>query len=257
MIEAKSIHIGERVTFGNVDIKINGEFYIGNDSHLGDCEIRGNNIHFGSHLYVSKGLRVGGGGHEGPDANLWVGNRCVMHNNFINVCEPVVIGDDVGLSQEVSIITHGFWQSVLEGFPAKFEPVTIMDGVIVGYRSTILPGSHIEKDVVVGAGSVVTGYLESGIYAGVPAKHIGDFKEMTDDDKRNAIDKIMAKYARLCQFKEMMSDIRVNYPIVEVNGFFVNVESLKWWGTESRESDHFRDFIRKFGLRIYTERRFG
>ncbi|MGV7235597.1 MAG: hypothetical protein ACQ9ET_04990, partial [Nitrosomonadaceae bacterium] len=63
-IEAKSIHLGENVRFGkNVDIKINGDFHLGDYSRLGDnVKIRGNNIHFGDHLYHSSGLVIGGGG---------------------------------------------------------------------------------------------------------------------------------------------------------------------------------------------------
>ena len=30
------------------------------------------------------------------------------YNNFINVCEPILIGDDVGLSTEVAILTHKY-----------------------------------------------------------------------------------------------------------------------------------------------------
>jgi acetyltransferase-like isoleucine patch superfamily enzyme len=43
----------------------------------------------------------------------------------------------------------------------------------VGSRSTFLPGSSTDDDVVVAAGSVVHGHLEHGwIYGGVPAKKI-------------------------------------------------------------------------------------
>jgi len=68
-----------------------------------DKNIRGNNIKFGEHLFHSSGLRIGGGGRQHPDADFEIGDRCTIHNNFINVCEPVVIGDDVGLSQDVAI----------------------------------------------------------------------------------------------------------------------------------------------------------
>ena len=59
-IEANTIHIGKKTTFGyNVDIKINGDFYIGDYSHLGDnVKIRGNNIRLGDHLYHSSYSKV-------------------------------------------------------------------------------------------------------------------------------------------------------------------------------------------------------
>lgn len=141
-IIANEINIDESVDFGR-DISMNGrgEFTIGKYSRLGnDIQILGNNVIFGEHLYHRSGLRIGGGGRQHPNANFKIGYRCTIHNNFINVCEPVIIGDDVGLSHHVSIITHGYWLSVLEGYPATFAYVNLCDGVIVGYRSVILMG---------------------------------------------------------------------------------------------------------------------
>ena len=161
-IKAGQINIGRNVTFGkNIKVRCKGVFEIGDFSRLGDdTEIYGNNVKVGKHLFHSKGLRVGGGGRQHPNANLTVGDRCTIHNNFINACEPVTIGDDVGLSPEVSLSTHGYWMSALEGFPAKFEGITISSGAIVGYRSVILMGATIPRKAVVAAHSVVTGNLK-------------------------------------------------------------------------------------------------
>ena len=259
MIKAKSVHIGTgSYVSEKADIQINGDFYLGDYSKLGPCEIRGNNISFGDHLYHSKGLVVGGGGHQGPDANLTVGNRCTIHNNFINVCEPVQIGDDVGLSLGVSILTHGYWLNVMNGFPAKFDGVSIRPGVIVGYNSTILPGVKIGMCAVIGANSVVTKRLEGlKIYAGNPAREIGEIESPSEDEQRDMLGKIVAKYKRLAEFQGVDVNLLVDFPYVKVNGFFINVLTLEHEGEESRESDHFRDFMRKFGIRIYTKRPFG
>ena len=102
-IEAAEINIGESVTFGNnINVRLKGNFSIGDYSHLGsNCEILGNNVSIGKHLFNSSGLRIGGGGRQHPNANFSIGDRCTIHNNFINICEPVVIGNDVGLSPEV------------------------------------------------------------------------------------------------------------------------------------------------------------
>ena len=87
-IVAKEIRVGKDVSFGsNVKIKLNGVFSIGDFSRLGnDTEILGHNVTIGSHLFHSSGLRVGGGGRENHTANLTIGDRCTIHNNFINVC---------------------------------------------------------------------------------------------------------------------------------------------------------------------------
>lgn len=257
-IHAERIEVGEGVTFGEgVNIDITGDFVIGDHSHLGECHIRGNNILLGEHLYVSKGLRIGGGGYNGPNANLSIGDRCTLHNNFINLCEGVVIGDDVGLSQEASLITHGYWQSVLEGYPAEFKGITIKNNSIIGYRTTILPGVTIGEGVVIGACSVVTKDCLNGVYGGNPAKFLKAITEPTEPQKRYAIDKMMIRYADLATFHDMDVKVTSRYPIVGVDEFTVNVETGEYKGKESRESDHLRDFLRKYGIRIYSERGFG
>ena len=255
-IEAKEISIEGTLGYG-IDVKINGNFVLGKHSHLGSCHIRGNNVIFGEHVYHSKGLRVGGGGNQGPDANLYVGDRSTIHNNFINVCKPVYIGEDVGLSEDVTILTHGYWQSVIQGYPGEFKGVSIFDNTIIGYRTTILPGVTIGPDVVIGACSVVTKDCNNGIYAGNPAKFLKAVTEPTEPQKRYVIENMMVQYSRLAEFHGMDVKILSRYPVVGVDGFTVNVETGEWKGKQTRESDHLRDFIRKYGIRIYTERGFG
>ena len=61
-IKADKIEIGEGVTFGNVDIKVNGTFRIGDNSHLGDCHIRGNNVIIGRDFLMAQAVFRGGQG---------------------------------------------------------------------------------------------------------------------------------------------------------------------------------------------------
>ena len=252
-IKAKDIEIGEDVIFGdNINIEINGTFKIGDYSKLGDnVHIRGNNVHFGDHLYHSSGLRVGGGGSGGPNANLTIGDRCTIHNNFLNVCEPIEIGNDVGLSQEVSLITHGYWGSVLEGYPRKFEGIVIGDNCILGYRTTVLPGVKIGEGVVVGACSVVTQTYIGGhsIFAGNPAKFIKAIEEPSEEGKISSLLGILWDYSS--------EGFEVKYPLVHYKGFSFRVDTSEYYGKETEETDHLRDYLRKWGIRIYTKRPFG
>jgi maltose O-acetyltransferase len=249
MIEADEIVIGKDTVIGDVDVKCK-RFTIGDYSKLGDgARIRGNEIKIGSHFYNSSGLTIGGGGNSGPRANLTIGDRCTLHNNFINVCEPIEIGNDVGLSPEVSLITHGFWQSVFEGHPRKFEGITIDNGVILGYRSTVLPGVTIGRDSVIGACSVVSKDIPPRVIAaGNPCKYIRDIKEPTEEEKHKM-------FRDMCWFYPEYIDW--NYPEITIDNFTVDVLKQMHRGTESRGSDKLRDYLRKYGIRIYTERPFG
>ncbi len=250
-----------KATYGkNVKIECKS-FEIGDYSYIGDnTTIRGNHVKIGEHFYCSGGLRVGGGGHSGPNANLTIGDRCTMHNNFINVCEPVVIGNDVGLSEEVSIITHGYWQSVLEGYPAKFEGVTIGNGVIVGYRSTILPGVEIADKWVIGANSNVSRsspVKQEAVYAGNPAKVIRYIEEPSEKEQEEIAIEIIAKYKEVAVYDKRNLNIRLKFPKVYINGLTVNLLTFKYTGEETGTTDHFRDYMRKWGIRIYTKRPFS
>ncbi|NVP02085.1 acyltransferase [Photobacterium damselae subsp. damselae] len=58
------------------------------------------------------------------------------------------------------------------------KPVIIGNNVYIGKGCLILPGTIIEDNVVIGAGSIVTGVLfKNTIYAGVPAKKIKTLDE--------------------------------------------------------------------------------
>jgi acetyltransferase-like isoleucine patch superfamily enzyme len=258
-IVAKTINIGRKVSFGNnISISIKGEFSLGDFSRLGNnVSIRGNNVKFGKHLFHSQGLQIGGGGRQHPDANFVIGDRCTIHNNFINVCEPVIIGNDVGLSQDVAIITHGYWLSVLEGYPASFAGVSIGDGVIIGYRTVILMGVIIEKNCVVGANSTVTKSLpKTGIYAGSPAKFIKEISDLSLPEKIMKTEEIISNYQEIAKYHDLKPDIEINYPKVRIDDFIVNFETKDYSGQETSVTDDFRDYIRKWGIRIYTERPF-
>ncbi|GMU86064.1 MAG: hypothetical protein AMXMBFR48_13060 [Ignavibacteriales bacterium] len=258
-IKAHSIKIGENVQFGkNIKVVLKGDFELGNFSRLGgDCQILGNNVKFGAHLFNSSGLRIGGGGRQHPSANFEIGDRCTIHNNFINVCEPVKIGNDVGLSPDTSIMTHGYWLSVLEGFPATFSGVTLGDGVIVGYRSLIMMGVSIADYAVVGAQSVVTKSLkEKGIFAGSPAKFIKDIIPLKPEQRVEKVENIINEYYKIAEYHNIHEKMKLQYPWVYFKDFAFNVETFEYQGSEDEETDDLRDYIRKWGIRIYTERPF-
>lgn len=122
-----------------------------------------------------------------------IGKDCYFNFNIVilDVC-PVTIGDRVFFGPNISILTaihsliaeeRKFFFDEKKGYQTDNEygkPITIEDDCWIGGNVTILPGVTIHKNVVVGAGSVVTHDLESGaVYAGNPAKKIRD---ITKDD---------------------------------------------------------------------------
>jgi acetyltransferase-like isoleucine patch superfamily enzyme len=260
-IEAEEIIIGKNVSFGrNISISLTGAFMIGDHSRLGDdVEIHGRNVFIGEHLYHSFGLRVGGGGSNGPISSLYIGDRCTIHNNLINICKPVTLGNDVGLSEDVTLMTHGFWLSVLDGFPASFSGIVIGSGTIIGYRSLVLPGVWTANNVVVGAQSVVSDPLdvESGIYVGNPAKFVRAVNPLAPGVKVKKLIDIAKDYRDIARYHGITDIPYIAYPLVYFRDFVINVETFEYSGVEDEETDDFRDYMRKWGIRIYTERPFA
>lgn len=241
-------------------------------------------------------LVIGGGGSERPTAKIKIGSRCVIHDSFINVCMPVEIGDNVGFSPGSAIITHGFWNSVIEGYSSEFAPVKIGNNVIIGYRAVILPGVTIGDYCTIAAGAVVTkSFQPYCLVGGVPAKLIKTRpeypKKLALEDKIKIMRGIMNEYAEL--LKDKVDDIAVtrnenasiisgrylsrqfqiifsaspklgsksnvrnvflafkNMPISE-GDFLINLSDYTWHGTDDDVSDDLRDFLRHYGIRIFS-----
>lgn len=207
-VEIRSMHveIGENTTVDeNAKILAYEKFTIGKNSIIRkNAQFKARSIEIGEFFYSDDNpipLVIGGGGSDRPTARIKIGNRCVMHDSFINVCMPVEIGDNVGLSPGSAIITHGFWNPVIEGYWAEFAGVKIGRNVIVGYRALILPGVSIGDYCTVGAGSVVTKSIPPYcIIGGVPAKVIKtkpDYpKELDDNKKKEILFNLMEEYAK-------------------------------------------------------------
>jgi acetyltransferase-like isoleucine patch superfamily enzyme len=258
-IEASAIDIGKNFTIGNnVQIKVRKQVIIGNNCRFGnDVKINAETLSIGNHFFhLTPGLEIGGGGSQFEDAHLTIGDRCVMHNNYINIAEPVIIGNDVGLSPDVKMITHGFWASCLEGYPTVYEPITIGNNVVVGQGTMILPGTEIPNNAVIGAASVVTKNLDSkarpAVYAGNPAKFIR-YVVKPPLEKRKAMAEAM-----LLKFLDNNNPVKFKYdfPLVYINNFRVNLQTRGYNGEEDETTIKFRDHLRRYGIRIYTDKGF-
>src|SRR6267142_202964 len=254
-ITAETIELGKDVILGNdVHINVKTLFRLGNYGNLGhDLTIRAHSVDIGEHFFhMEPGLKIGGGGSSFPDAVLKVGARCVFHNNYINLARPITIGDDVGLSPGSELLTHGFWWSVLEGYPQKYAGITLGNNVHIGQRSMILQGITIGNNIVVGANSTVTKDLleEKAIYAGTPAKLIKKIVEPSLEEKKKILAEILTYYISIRGPHPMFS---YDYPYIYLNDVTMNAETMTLTGEEDIETDQLRDLLRRYGIRIYSK----
>jgi carbonic anhydrase/acetyltransferase-like protein (isoleucine patch superfamily) len=204
-------------------------------------------------------MLIGGGGSNFPYSKLKIGHRCVCHTGHINLAAPVTIGDDVGLSHDVDIITHGFWASILEGYPRNFSGVNIGNNVIIGWKTVIMPGINIADNVVVGSCSNVIKSLsvEKSIYVGNPAKFIKEIKEPTIDEKIKILDNIINEFIELMSHYSVPKfKIYADYPYITINDLILDIKNFTFEGIHDQVTDAFRDFIRRYGIRIFAPQGF-
>lgn len=169
------IIIGKNCKFGkNIVINVKRRFVLGDRSILSDnLEIAGLDIEIDKEFWCGRYCAIGGGSCMEKLSKLRIGYWGHLGDfSFINTARPVTIGNEVGLGQDTRIYTHGAYQSVLEGFPVEYGPVTIGDNCWLP-RAVVLPNVEIGHDTVVGAGAIITKSLPAGCLAvGIPARVI-------------------------------------------------------------------------------------
>lgn len=116
-------------------------------------------------------------------------------NVIIDETRPwlIEIGENVQITDGVRILTHGYDWSVLKvkygevlGSSGK---VKIGNNVFIGVNTTILKGTFIGDDIIIGANSLVNKNLyESGVYAGNPIKYIMSLEEYYKKRKEKQVE---------------------------------------------------------------------
>lgn len=104
------------------------------------------------------------------------------------------IGNYVKITRNVSILCHDYSRSVwceMGEYNNIGEAATtrIGDNVFIGVNSTILMGSHIGNNSIVGAGALVSGkFPDDVVIAGNPAKVICTIDELYEKRKKTEIE---------------------------------------------------------------------
>ena len=260
-INAGELLIGNNVIFGSdIEIDVRGKFEIGDNSIVGDrFKAIAEEISIGEYFYNvptdSRGMVIGGGSSNFPYAKLKIGDGMVCHTGHINLANEISIGNNVGLSHDVDLITHGFWHSVIEGFPRTFKEINIGNNVIVGWKTIIMSGVDISDDIVIGSHSTVTKSLSisNSIYAGSPAKLIKEIVEPNLIEKQIILNNIIKDFNGLMEYYDVPDfNIDCEYPIIKINNLEIDVVNFSFCGEHDNLTDAFRDFIRRYGIRIFA-----
>lgn len=127
-----------------------------------------------------------------------IGHNCTIYyprNTIIDYQNTFMIniGNNVKIADGVRILTHDFSLSVIaniyDEIIGSVRKVTIGNNVFIGMNATILAGTVIEDNVIIGAGAVVSGKCKNNsVYAGNPAKRIESIDELYKKRKNKEIE---------------------------------------------------------------------
>ena len=116
--------------------------------------------------------------------NASVGERCKISSHSF-VCEGVIIEDEVFVGHGVMFTNDVYPRAVNEDGTLQTETdwqvvtTTVKKRASIGTNATILAGVTIGESAMVGAGAVVTTDVpDYAIVAGVPARVIGDVRDI-------------------------------------------------------------------------------
>jgi len=154
----ESLKIGDRAILGE-NLVVNGR----------DIEIGHNFYNSGSHTMI------GGGSCFEVHSKLRMGDFCCLGDRVIvNTARAVSIGNEVCIGDGSKLLTHGYYQSVLDGFPVSCGEIHIEDNCWLTNDVVVNPGITIGKGAVIAVGAVVSKNVKSGsLMAGIPARVIG------------------------------------------------------------------------------------
>jgi acetyltransferase-like isoleucine patch superfamily enzyme len=162
-------------------------------------------LRIGGAFWSTSRVLVGGGGWQGPDSILTVGDgTSFFDGSFVNVSEHVDIGDGCALSADTTVLTHGCWQPVLDGYSSQFAPVVMESDVVVFVKSVVLPGVTLHRGTTVAAGSVVTKSTPPySLVGGVPARVIGvdARRPMTEESRLELVRTIVERWTETLEWK--------------------------------------------------------
>ena len=129
----------------------------------------------GKNPYIEPTIQCGFGSHIEVGDNFYANNNCVFVDpGKITFGNDVFIGPNCGFYTAIHPLNYKYRNLLIE----RAEPITVGDNVWFGGSCVVLPGVTIGSNVVIGAGSVVTKDIPSGVVAfGNPCRVIREIGE--------------------------------------------------------------------------------
>ena len=126
-------------------------------SHIREGAKIGKNVTIGQNVYIDK--------------DVIIGDNCKIQNN-VSIYKGVTINRNVFVGPGVTF-TNDLYPKIDGWSEEKIIPTLVKEGVSIGANSTIICGTTLNENCLIGAGSVVTKDIKSNMIAlGNPAVEI-------------------------------------------------------------------------------------
>jgi acetyltransferase-like isoleucine patch superfamily enzyme len=119
--------------------------------------------------------------------NLEIGDDVVVHRNvLLDDRGGIVLGDRVSISDYANLYSHT--HSIVDQRDVANLPTVVEDDVRITYHATVLAGTHIGKNAMVGALAVATRDVRAWhVNVGIPAKSVRVKPNAPDDAHKTTI----------------------------------------------------------------------
>ncbi len=167
-------------------------------------QLRCRKVRIGSNAYFAPDVEIGGGGAMDPEAELRVGSHgFVGEHVHLNPCRPLILGDEVVVSRQASLMTHSFGLDILEGYPNRFAGIRIEDCCQIGISCTLFPGVEMGKgSILLSGSSLVTDVPEGRLFGGVPAKDMKAARRaLSPESKTLLVQELVEEFGRQLQLR--------------------------------------------------------
>ncbi|HCG7972811.1 TPA: acyltransferase [Vibrio parahaemolyticus] len=126
--------------------------------------------------------------------------RYISPRSKFDLSSQIILGERIVISHNVILLTHDYSITTAlrsQGYQMSSDlairkSINIGSNVFIGMNAILLPGTHIGNNVIIGAGSVVTGSIpDNSVVAGNPActiRRMNEHYEKCHDIAKNRKD---------------------------------------------------------------------
>ncbi|MES1976559.1 MAG: biotin/lipoyl-containing protein [Pseudomonadota bacterium] len=142
----------------------------------------------GAAVWAENDITIGGGGHRDPWAVITIGDNSYIGGEvFLNTCRPVLIGQNVFVTNRATLLTHNIGHSYLHGHENRFSAVVLEDASQVGINTVVYAGARVGRGAVIGSNGYVVDSIPAGKLAfGVPARVVGEAQQTLSPQRQAA-----------------------------------------------------------------------